>query len=185
MILLLLTLFQLPELQIMSMEYHILFDSDTELSIYNNTAYPVNIQEAHYISILTQVGYSCAPTSINMLMLYHGENRTQKFYNDCVKLNTGLNGTFIHQIDLCLKRLNHTSRFYTQKEYPLSKLKTGDMIWYYPLEINHEKTHISVIDYVENETIIIANPWGIYQKFNISYLEDRVIKTIVAKKVIS
>jgi len=166
---------------LVSLESTVRYDSTSQLQE-DYTAYPVNIQDAHYIPILTQKGYACAPTSLNMVMLYYGENRSQEFYNDCVKLNTGLNGTFLRQLQLCLDRLGYDSRFYTQREYPLTELKTGDMIWYYAREIDYRKTHISVIDYVENETVIIANPWGIYQTFNISYLESRTLKTITTRK---
>lgn len=178
-LLLMMHIFLTPE--IVTLEQPINYDSDSELSEYSTTAHNATIQDAHNIPILTQKGYACAPTSLNMLMLYYGENRSQEFYDGCVKLNTGMNGTFLRQLQLCLDRLGYESRFYTQREYPLSNLKTGDMLWYYPREINNLKTHISVIDYVDNDTITIANPWGRYQTFNISYLETRTLKTITTK----
>jgi predicted double-glycine peptidase len=119
---------------------------------------------AYNIPLRIQTDTSCGTTALAMALQARGEYHTQQFYDECAgrKQDERTKG---YQIQKCARYLGYkydNRLFINQK-----KLKSGDIVLYHVFGYDNDSDlHYSVIDSIEGDTIILANPWGQYDYYS-------------------
>ena len=123
------------------------------------------VREIHNIPLRVQEDSGCGSASLAMVMDWLGaENQTLEWYDDCLGRSDN-EPSYVYQILSCAARNGYHAKLLTDPE--VGSLQIGDMVIYHALNYtNDSDSHISVVDYIENDSLIIANSWGQYDVFN-------------------
>lgn len=125
----------------------------------------VTIKAVHNIPLLQQVNDTCLPTAMRMMLLSYDINVSQKYLNSCVNYQPNI-GTYTDDAYDCLDKLypmNSEVKYHaTYKSITLKDI----------VIINITEKHAVVVDYIYEDEIHIANPWGVYEIMNKTYFES-------------
>lgn len=138
----------------------------------NTVSMDVHQREIGNIPLRTQTGYACGTVSLAMYMDWIGKNYyNQEYYDKCAKRRAG-EGTRLSQLRKCALKWGVILK--EKAQYETDKLKTGDMVVFHKLGWNNNTDlHISVVDSVEENTIRIADSWGVYDTYDIDEFDRR------------
>ena len=119
---------------------------------------------AYNIPLRVQTDTSCGTTALAMALQAKGEYHTQQFYDECAgrKQDEGTKG---YQIQKCARTLGFKfdNRLFINQRY----LKSGDIVLYHGYGYGNESDlHYSVIDSIDGDAIVLANPWGQYDYYS-------------------
>jgi len=113
----------------------------------------------HNVLSIRQIGNSCVPTTIRMVLMSYGINKSQSWLNECTKYDPKT-GTFMDDANKCLISFIDSENIRNVK---IKDLKERDIVLY---EIDNETNHACAVDYIEDDLIILSNPWGQYDAWN-------------------
>ncbi|RLC30977.1 MAG: hypothetical protein DRH37_04095 [Deltaproteobacteria bacterium] len=127
-------------------------------------SYPV-IEEPHNIPLRTQTDTACGSVSLAMAIDWLGKPyHNQKWYDICVGRSVN-ESIFSQQIKICANKCGVRARIHGKMD--VSGLEVGDIVQYHAYGYqNDTDSHFSVVDYIFEDRIVLANPWGCYDCWN-------------------